>query len=97
MSTISVDVDVEVVDILDGMSTYDRRRFLEEMKECGYISGLCVITNDGRVQASDRAEQKALYESNNEFNRALQNLYGNGWRLTREEEEFVIRISKKFE
>lgn len=92
----SISVDVEVDDIIDSMSNYDRRRFLEEMKEAGYISGLCVITNDGRVQASNRTEQNALYESTNEFNRALQNLYGNGWRLSKEEEEYIIKISERF-
>ena len=94
MSYISVDVDFD--DILSSMSRYDRRQFFQAMQDDGYISKLCVITNDGEVHASNHMERKALAESNDEFNQALQKLWNNGWKLTKEEEDYIIKVSKRF-
>lgn len=95
MSYISVNVDLDIDDVVSGMSTYDRRKFFEEMQEEGYISEHCVITSDGEVMASDRIEKSKLAESRDDFNLALQKLWNNGWKLTREEEEVIINISNR--
>lgn len=36
------------------------------------------------------------YDTTNEFDLALQRLQGNSWRLTREEEQFVISLGKRY-
>ena len=94
MSSISVDVDID--DIIWGMGSYDRREFFESMQERGYISESCVITNDGEVKASGHVERNRLAESSDDFNRALQTLFGKGWLLTKEEEDYIINLSKRF-
>lgn len=94
MSYISVDIDID--DIIWDMSTYDRRRFFERMKSEGYISELCEVTGDGQIAAPKHMELNAKYESHGEFNEALQKLFGNGWRLTKEEEDYIINVSKRF-
>ena len=94
MSYISVDVDID--DIISGMGRYDRRQFFQAMQDDGYISKLCVVTSEGEVHASDYMEQRALAESNDGFNRALEKLWNNGWKLTKEEEDYIINISKRF-
>lgn len=94
MSFISVDVDID--DIISGMGRYDRRQFFEAMQNNGYISELCVVTSEGEVHASDYMERRALTESRDEFNRALEKLWNNGWKLPKEEEEYIIKISKRF-
>lgn len=95
MSSISIDIDID--DILWAMSSsYDRRKFFEAMQDDGHISKLCVITREGNIEASAHAERTALTESTDEFNHALQILFGNGWRLTKEEEEYIINLSKRF-
>ena len=94
MSSISIDVDIE--DIIWGMSSYDRRKFFEYMQDDGHISKQCTVTKEGNVVASAHAERDALIESTDEFNHALQKLFNNGWRLTKEEEEFIIKLSKRF-
>lgn len=94
MSYISVDIDID--DIISGMSKYDRRIFFKAMQEDGCISESCIITDDGTVEAPARIERNAKAESVDDFNRALQKLYGNGWKLTREEEDYIINLSKRF-
>jgi hypothetical protein len=92
----SISIDVDIVDIIWGMSSYDRREFFKAMQDEGYISESCVITKDGEVKAPGHIERNALAESTDEFNLALQKLFGNGWRVTKEQEEYIINLSKQF-
>ena len=94
MSSISVDVDID--DIISSMSKSNRRNFFIEMKKEGYISELCVITDEGEIKAPNHLERSALLRSIDEFNLALQRLFNNGWRIAKEEEEYIISLSKKF-
>jgi hypothetical protein len=94
MSSISIDVDID--DIIWGMGSYDRKAFFKSMQDKGYISNSCVITDDGEVKAAGHVERSKLAESNNDFNRALQVLFGRGWLLTKEEENYIIDLSKRF-
>lgn len=92
----SISVEVDIIDIIWGMSKYDRREFFDRMQEEGYISKSCVITSEGGVEASTHTERKAIAESEDEFNIALNKLFGNGWKLTKEQEEYIINLSKRF-
>lgn len=94
MNYVSVDIDID--DILYEMNRYDRRVFLQHMQDDGIISKSCIITNDGEVRAPSHIERNALDESSDEFNNALHKLYNNGWKLTSEEEQYIINISKRF-
>jgi hypothetical protein len=92
----SISVEVDIIDIIWGMSRYDRKEFFNRMQDEGYISKSCVITDEGEVKASAHTERKALTESKDDFNNACNVLYNNGWRLTKEEEEYIINLSKRF-
>lgn len=92
----SISVLVDIIDIVWGMSKYDRREFFDHMQKEGYISKSCVITSEGGVEVSAHTERKALAESEDEFNIALNKLFGNGWKLTKEQEEYIINLSKRF-
>ena len=94
MSSISIDVDID--DIIWGMGSYDRREFFKSMQDEGYISESCVVTKDGEVKAASHIERKARAESTNEINNAQQTLFGKGWLLTKEQEEYIINLSKRF-
>lgn len=94
MSSISIDVDID--DIIWGMGSHNRREFFKSMQDEGYISKSCVITKDGEVEAPSHIEKRAIAESKDEFNLALQKLFGNGWRLTKEQENYIINLSKRF-
>lgn len=94
MSHISIDVDID--DIIWGMSSYDRKAFFKRMQDEGYISKSCIVTKEGEVEAPSHIEKRAIAESKDEFNLALQKLFGNGWRLTKEQEDYIINLSKRF-
>ncbi len=94
MRSISIDVDID--DIIWGMGTYDRKEFFKSMQDEGYISKSCVVTKDGEVKAPGHIERNALAESKDEFNQALQKLFSNGWKLTLEQEQYIINLSKRF-
>jgi hypothetical protein len=93
MSHISIDIDID--DVIWGMSSYDRKVFFKRMQDEGYISKSCVITKDGEIKAANNVEQKVLAESKDEFNLALQKLFSNGWRLTKEQEDYIIGLAKQ--
>jgi hypothetical protein len=92
----SISIDVDIDDILYGMNRWDRRQFFQAMQEDGYISKSCVITNEGEIKASPHIEQRVIAESKDEFNQALRKLFGNGWRLTLEQEQYIIELAKRF-
>jgi hypothetical protein len=92
----SISIDVDIVDIIWSMSSYDRKEFFTHMQYEGYISKSCVITKDGEVKASSHVERRTLDNSTDDFNLALHKLFGNGWKLTKEEEEHIINLSKRF-
>jgi hypothetical protein len=94
MSSISIDVDID--DIIWGMGSYDRKAFFKAMQDEGYISKSCIITKDGEVKAAGHIERNKIAESNDDFNKALQILFGKGWLLTKEQEEYIINLSKRF-
>jgi hypothetical protein len=94
MSSISIDVDID--DIIWGMGSYDRREFFKSMQDEGYISKSCIITKDGEVKAAGHIERNKLAESTNEFNHALRTLFGKSWLLTKEQEQYVIELAKRF-
>jgi hypothetical protein len=90
MSSISVDVDIDIDDIVWSMSRGERRDFFLEMQEADYISDDCEVTTDGCVR------YKGPQYDDNEFNKALFKLIDNGWKLKKEDEEYIINISKQF-
>ena len=79
MSYISVDVDID--DILYGMTSRDKQKLAEELYDDGYIQ---------------KGVEKKEVELNDDFSRACEKLIGQSWRLSREEEEYIINLSKRF-
>ena len=80
MNSISIDVDID--DILWSMSDRDKQELVNDLYDDGIIAS--------RDKRADYKNPK------NEFDEACLKLFGESWRLTREEEEFIINISKRF-
>jgi flagellar motor switch protein FliG len=76
MSYVSVDVDID--DVLWGMSSKEKQQLVDDLYEDGYIPTPLV----------DR--------HTDDFSNACRKLMGQAWRLTREEEEFIINLAKRF-
>jgi hypothetical protein len=79
MSYVSVDVDLD--DVLWGMTSRDKQELADELYEDGYIP---------------KQVETQLNKHTDDFSEACKKLMGQAWRLTREEEEFITNISKRF-
>ena len=80
MST-SINIDVDLDDVLWGMSSSDKQELADELYEAGYIP-------------TELAKREI--NQNDAFSLACHKLIGEAWRLSREEVEFIINISKRF-
>lgn len=94
MSYITIDVDID--DVINSMGRWERRELLQSLQEDGYIPKECTIDNDGTVNLPSYMQKKIDESNNNEFNLSIQKLYNNGWKLTAEEEQYIINIAKRF-
>jgi hypothetical protein len=85
-----MNIDIDIDDIVHSMGSYDRKELFRALQQDGYIPENITITNDGSIELSK------LYKSDDDFNVALKKLYNNGWKLTLEEENYIINLSKRF-
>ena len=67
----------------------------EPMQSEGLISKLCKISKDGVVEVPLSVERSALVESEDEFNKALQTMFNQAWRMSIDDINTIIAISKK--
>lgn len=75
-----ISVDVDIDDILCSMLSRDKQKLAEELYDDGYIQ---------------KGVAKKEAEFNDDFSGACEKLIGQSWKLTREEEEYVINLSKR--
>lgn len=76
-----ISIDVDIDDILWGMASRDKQKLVED------------LYNDGYIQ---KGVEKKEAEMNDDFSGACEKLIGQSWRLSREEEEYIINLSKRF-
>ena len=76
-----INIDVDLDDIVSGLSDMEKQELVDDLYEDGYVP----------------TELEKRYElDHDDFSNACKKLIGQSWRLTTEEEEFVINLSKKF-
>jgi hypothetical protein len=76
------DVDIDVDEFLSACSDSERKELIEALAEDGYIKKESILTPD----------KKSI---NPTFDDACIKLIGNSWRLSKEDEDKIIEISKK--
>jgi hypothetical protein len=81
MSYTTVSVDIDVEEVLWNMSSKEKQDLVDDLYEAGYIP-------------EELEEKERSY--NDDFSLACEKLKGQSWRLSREEEEFIINLSKRF-
>jgi len=74
----SIDVDVE--DILWGMSRYEKQKLIDDLYDEGFVA-----TIDSRLKLGD----------DEDWNNKVGKLINNKWRLSKEEEEIILNIVGK--
>jgi hypothetical protein len=77
----SVSVDVDIDDFLWGMSSKEKQELVNNLYDDGYIP---------------KPFQDKAARHTDDLSTACKKLIGEAWRLTREEEEFILNISKRF-
>lgn len=77
----SISIDVSVDDILWGMSDYDKQELVDELYDDGFVA----------KQMGDHPDDA----SSNDFDREVSKLLGNSWRLSKEDEETILKITSK--
>lgn len=76
-------IDIDIDDIVYGMMDYEKQELVDELYEDGYVA-----KKDPRY---DMDENGFI----NEFDEEVAKLIGNGWKLSKEDEETILKITKK--
>lgn len=74
-------IDIEIDDIISGMTSYEKQELADELYDDGYCPSQIGEHPDDRLESG--------------FDREVNKLIGNAWRLTKEDEETILRIANK--
>ena len=74
-----ISIDVDIDDIINSMGSYDKQMMVDELYDEGYVA------------KKDTSERNIDEEWNEEVNK----LFSNKWRLSKEDEETILRITNK--
>lgn len=85
MCYISIDVDID--DILSSMSFRDMQKLANKLYDNGYISD--------QLKEKMYGEEGLKSVHSFDFDGQVKKLIGNSWRLTKEDEETILRIANK--
>jgi hypothetical protein len=72
-------IDIDIDDILYSLSSYEKQQLADELYEDGYLA------------KKDDAEKS----TDDEWNESVNKLFNNKWRLSKEDEETILRITNK--
>jgi hypothetical protein len=72
-------IDIDIDDILYGMTSWEKQELVDELYANGYVAK----KDDGANSSDD------------EWNEQVHKLFNNKWRLTKEDEETILRITNK--
>ncbi len=72
-------IDIDIDDIISGMMSYEKQELADELYAAGYVA------------KKDTSERNLDDEWNEEVNK----LFNNKWKLSKEDEETILRITNK--
>lgn len=72
-------IDIDIDDILYSLSSYEKQQLADELYEDGYLA------------KKDDAEKS----TDDEWNEQVNKLFNNKWRLSKEDEETILKITNK--
>ena len=74
-------IEFDIDDILNGMMGYEKQELADELYEDGYTPSQLGEHPDNREES--------------DFDREVSKLIGNSWRLSKEDEETILKIANK--
>lgn len=88
-----IDVDIDVSDFFDAMSNSEKREMLDKLKSHFRLNNI----NSEELREIQRTGSYDNLNMNDVFFlKSIQNLYNNRLRLSKEDEEMIEQISKKY-
>lgn len=75
----SINIDIE--DILWDLSDYEKQELVDDLFDEGFVAKKDIRTDEGVGVG--------------EFDESIFKLLGNGWRLSKEDEQTILQIAKK--
>jgi len=73
-------IDIEIDDIMYSLSSYEKQELVDELYDDGYCP---------------KQVKQVIDEDLDDWDEAILKLKGNKWRLTKEDEETILRITNK--
>ena len=73
-------IEFDIDDILNGMMGYEKQELADELYDDGYCP---------------KQVKEVMDEENDEWDEQIKKLKGNKWRLSKEDEETILRITNK--
>jgi len=74
-----ISIDIDIDDIISSMGSYDKQMMVDELYDDGYIA----------KKASEASS------TDDEWNDQVHKLFNNKWRLSKEDEETILKITNK--
>ena len=72
-------IDIDIDDIMYSLSSWEKQELVDELYNDGYIA-----KKDNEARSTD-----------DEWNAQVHKLFNNKWRLSKEDEETILNITKK--
>ena len=72
-------IDIDIDDIISGMMSYEKQELADELYAAGYVA------------KKDTSERNL----DDEWNEQINKLFNNKWKLSKEDEETILRITNK--
>ena len=76
-------IDIDIDDILYSLMGYEKQELADELYEAGYVPKQL----KGTLADTDN--------DNSDFDEQVKKLVGNSWRLSKEDEETILKITNK--
>jgi hypothetical protein len=87
MTTTRINVDVDIDDILWNMSDSERQQLVDDLYDDGFVPE--------QVKAISDREELIQSGGSMDFDAQVYKLIGNSWRLSREDEDLILKIANK--
>jgi len=86
-------IAVEVEDVLWGMTSFEKKEMFEELLSELDIDWVIECLNDANISA--KLSKSVDKNSDSEFNKKVLSLLNNSFKLTKEEEDLISKISDR--
>lgn len=75
-----INIDIDIDDIISSMGSYDKQQMVDDLYDDGYVA---------------KQVKQVIDEELDDWDEAILKFKGNKWRLSKEDEETILRITNK--